>query len=193
MGLLNNIIRWAKITKASDDTQQFATQQMEYLGKVADGIIVFPYGVHANVPPGALALMFSVQGNAENRAAIAWTPKNRPQLKEGECAFYHPPTKAFIIWRENGDLDIETGEGGKGNVNVTCKQANVTASESITLDAPEATITGNLTVDQNLNVTGATALSATVTSNGKDISDTHTHDGSPTAPTGPLSPTGVVI
>ena len=81
--LIKNIVRWAKITTAGTDDQQFATQQMEYLGKVADGIIVFPYGLHGNVPPDALALMFAVQGNPDNRAAIAWTPKNRPKLKSG--------------------------------------------------------------------------------------------------------------
>ena len=192
MNLIKNIVRWARITKAGADDQQFATQQMEYLGKVADGLIVFPYGLHGNVPPDALALMFAVQGNPDNRAAIAWTPKNRPKLAEGEVAFYHPPTGAFMIWRANGDLDIETGDSGGANINIKCKQANITASESVTLDTPETTLTGNATVDGNLTVTGSTTLSATVTSNGKDISDTHTHDGSPTAPDGPISDTGEV-
>lgn len=193
MSMLKNLIRWAKITKAGSDDTQFATQQMTYLKKVGDGIMVFPYGTHANVPPGALALMFAVQGNPDNRAAIAWTPKNRPTLAEGEVAFYHPPTKAFIIWRASGDLDIETGDGGTGNVNINCKQANVTASESVTFDTPEATFTGNVTIDQNLTVTGDTTLSDTVTSNGKDTSDTHKHVGSATAPTGAQVDTGVVV
>lgn len=173
--MLRNLLRWARITKAGSDDQQFATQQMEYLGKVADGLIVFPYGIHGNVPPDALALMFAVQGNADNRAAIAWTPKDRPKLKEGEVAFYHPPTDAFIIWRQSGDLDIETGEGGSANVNVNCKQANITASESMTVDTPESTFTGNMTVQgqitgqSNLNITG------TMTNNGKNVGDTHGH------------------
>ncbi len=188
-----NMIRWARITKAGSDDQQFATQQMEYLGKVADGLIVFPYGLHGNVPPDALAMMFAIQGNPDNRAAIAWTPKNRPKLAEGEVAFYHPPTDAFMIWRANGDLDIETGDGGTGNININCKQANVTASESVTFDTPEATFTGNVTVDMDLTVTGDTTLSSTVTSGGKDISDTHTHVGSATAPAGPQVNTGAVV
>jgi len=207
MNLIKNIVRWARITKAGADDQQFATQQMEYLGKVADGLIVFPYGLHGNVPPDALALMFAVQGNPDNRAAIAWTPKNRPKLAEGEVAFYHPPTDAFIIWRASGDLDIESGDKGGANINIKCKQANITASESVTIDTvdatikaassvtvdtPETTLTGNATVDGNLTVTGSTTLSSTVTSNGKDISDTHTHDGSLTAPDGPVSDTGAV-
>ena len=206
--LIKNIVRWATITKAGSDDQQFATQQMGYLGKVADGIIVFPYGLHGNVPPDALALMFAIQGNSDNRAAIAWTPKNRPKLAEGENAFYHPPTDAFIIWRASGDLDIETGDKGGANININCKQANITASESVTIDtadatikasstviidSPESTFTGNVTIDMNLDVTGNTTLSSTVTSGGKDISDTHTHTGSSTAPSGPISNTGVVV
>lgn len=187
-----NVVRWATITKSGSDDNQFDTQQMSYFGKVADGIIVFPYGLHGNVTPDALALMFSVGDNPENRAAIAWTPKDRPKLAEGEVAFYHPPTDAFMIWRANGDLDIETGDKGSANININCKQANIMASESVNFDTPLATFTGDVTIDNNLTVTGSTTLSSTVTSNGKDISDTHTHSGSPTAATGPISNTGAV-
>jgi phage baseplate assembly protein V len=44
---------------------------------------------------------------------------------------------------------------GTGNVIVNCKVATVKAETSVTLDTPEATITGNLTVMKNLGVTGA--------------------------------------
>lgn len=54
-------------------------------------------------------------------------------------------------------------------------------------------ITGNVIITGDLTVTGASTLSATVTSNGKDISDTHTHAGSPSAPTGPQTNTGVPV
>jgi len=188
-----NVIRMSRITSPGADDKQFPTQQMEYLGKVADGITVFPYGFHANVTADVLALMFSVQGMPENRFAMPFNTKKRPKLAAGEVAFFHPPTNSFIIGRANGDLDIETGNGGTGNVNINCRQANITASESVTLDTPETTLTGNVTIDQNLTVTGDTTLSSTVTSGGKDISDTHTHVGSATAPTGPQVNTGVVV
>jgi len=187
-----NSIRMSVITSPGSDDTQFPTQQMFYLGKVADGITLFPYGFHANVTADVLALMFSVQGLPENRLAMPFNTKKRPKLAAGEVAFFHPPTNSFIIGRANGDLDIETGDGGTGNVNIKCKQANVTASESVSFDTPEATFTGNVTIDGDLDVTGATTLSATVTSNGKDISDTHTHSGSPTAPSGAVSDTGEV-
>ena len=53
-------------------------------------------------------------------------------------------------------------------------------------------LTGKLDITGDLEVSGSTTLSATVTSNGKDISDTHKHIGSPTAATGPVSNTGAV-
>ena len=108
--MIRKLIRWARITKAGTDTEQFATQQLEYMGKVGEGLMVFPYGIHANVPADALALMFSVGGNPENRAAIAWTPKDRPQLAEGEVAFYHPRLPDMIIkLQANGEMLIQSG------------------------------------------------------------------------------------
>ncbi len=188
MSMLRNLIRWITVTKASDDdTSEVPVQQIEYLGKVANTKMIFPYGLYGNVPVGAFGVAWSIQGNPDNRVTMAWTPKNRPKLEAGEVAFYHPPTEAFMIWRVNGDLDIETGNGGGGNVNIMCSEANVMASTSITFDTPAATFTGDLTVD------GDTALSSVVTSGGKDISDTHLHIGSPTAPTGSVSNTGAPL
>ncbi len=154
MSLINNILRWARITKPGSDDKQFATQQMEYLGKVGDGLVIFPYGLHGNVPADSLALMFAVQGNSDNRAAIAWTPKNRPKLKGGEVAFYHPPTDALIKWDESGNLNIITGKNGSGIVNVTASTINMTG---------------------NVNITGDIAVVGTMTNNGKDVGDTHGH------------------
>lgn len=47
---------------------------------------------------------------------------------------------------------------GNGNVVVNCKVATVKADTSVTLDTPEATVTGNLTVQKNLGVVGAMAV-----------------------------------
>ena len=165
--MLYKFIRWARIVAAGKDDGKFPVQQLEYQGKVADGLMLFPYGTHANVPADALAIMFSVGGAADNRAAFAYTPTNRPKLADGEVAFYHPPSGAHMVWRNGGKLEIITD----GTIDITC---------------PSLTITGDLTV------TGSTALAA-VTSNGTDIGDTHTHAGSATAPTGAVSPTGAPV
>lgn len=172
----NNLIRLGRIAdNLPKDQQQFATQKVEYLGKVADATMVFPYGMHANVAIDSLTLLFSVQGNPDNRAAIAWLPKSLPDLKPDEVAFFHPKIPNLIIkLQEDGQLLIKS-------------------AVKVFVDAPEAEFTGNVKINGNLEVVGSTTLSATVTSNGKDISDTHTHSGSPTAPTGAISDTGAVV
>jgi len=152
--LFRNTNRWARITKAGSDDKQFATQQLEYMGKVADALMVFPYGFHANISPDALVLMSAIGDDPENRAAIGGAAKNRPTLAEGEVAFYHPPTDAFIIWRDNGDLEIETGNGGTADINITTTTINITA---------------------DVNIIGNTTFTGEVTANGKDIGDTHGH------------------
>ena len=70
---------------------------------------------------------------------------------------------------------------------------SIKAETKVTVDAPDAEFTGNVKILGNLEVIGESTLSSTVTSNGKDISDTHTHDGSPTAPSGPKTPTGAPL
>lgn len=155
MSMLKNLLRWVRIIKPGvDDPDNFHIQQISYLGKTAETLMLFPYGLHGNVPEDALGLMFSIQNNTDNRATIAWVPKGRPKLKGGEVAFYHPPTDAFIIWRENGDLDIESGNQGAANINI------------------KAALT---TIDGDLTVTGFTRLSEDVTSDGTDISNSHVH------------------
>ena len=222
MGFLNklkNIVRWATVTGPVNQAQQFPVQQVTYKGKVANCMMVFPYGVYAHVSStDVLTMMFAVEGNADNRAGIPAIPQKRPvDLEQNEVAIYHPFTNSFIKFRNNGDISIDTapidpvtGVQTLGNIIINCVNATVTASEnvsvtaiqnigltgveatvtasaSVTIDTPETTITGNLTVDGN------TTLSSTVTSGGKDISDTHTDTGSPSAPSGGVTNTGVVV
>lgn len=164
MSLLNKLLRWGRITKAGSDAEQFATQQTEYLGKVADTLLVFPYGVHGNVPADALALLFAMQGNPDNRAAIAWTPKIRPKLVDGEVAFYHPPTGGTVIWKANGNLEITT----EADIIATCANLTANVSGDTTVDSGgniSATAGGNISADAsgNLSATAGGAASVTAT------------------------------
>ncbi len=159
MSRIKNFIRWARVTAALAGSKQFPVQQMEYMGKTADGFMVFPYGLFANVPKDTLALMMAIQGNPDNRAAIPCSVDNRPTLNEGEPALYHPLIPDLkIVLQSNGRMLIKSLVG-------------------VDVEAPEATFSGNVTIAGDLSVTGDTALGATVTSNGKDISETHTHGG----------------
>lgn len=166
---LKRVIRWARVTSAGNDTGRFPVQQVGYHGKVGDCLMIFPYGHHANLSPDSLVAMFAVEGDADNRAGIGYTPKIRPTLKNGEVAVYHPLTGTIIKFNEAGGI-------------------NINAIAPITIDAPDITMNStNHTINTTnyaLNcTTGTSAASGSMnftgdlTSNGKDISDTHTHSG----------------
>ena len=165
--MLKGIIRLCEVTLAGEGTADYPQQQIEYMEKTANAISWFPYGFHANLPPETLAILFAISGVPEARVFMGGSPKDRPlDLESGEVAFFHPSTGSEIRLKANGDIQ---------------------------LTAPNVNIVGNLDVSGTLDIAGATSLGATVTSNGTDISDTHTHVGSPTAPSGSQSNTGVPV
>jgi len=181
---LKNQMRYVSVTSAgADDTSKLHTQQVTYLGKDADTLVMEQYGFHSNAPAGSFGVAFSIQNNPENRLSMVWEPKDRPQLESGEVAFYHPSTDAFIIWRKGGDLDIETGGSGTAAINI--KSGNITIdSGDITVTSDDVSITASdveiisalTTITGNLVVTGTTTLGPTVTSGGVGIGGTHRHN-----------------
>lgn len=133
--MLRKVVRFAEITKAAVSGLQFAVQQVRYRGKSGDSAMIFPYGLHANVPPGTLGLMFTLAGSNDNRATIPTSIKVRPELQPGEVALHHPSTESLIVWRQGGKLEV-------------------TAVGDVTINAPNATlnvgalnVTGTMTVD----------------------------------------------
>ena len=177
MGLLNkirNLVRFVKITGPADNSKQFPVQQVTFKGKVANTMMAFPYGMYANVTTtDGLGLMFSVEGNEENRTCIGMVPQKRPtDLALDEVAVYHPYSDSFIKFRNDGSISL---------------QASILNVEG------DLDISGDVEISGNLTVGGDTTLGVIVTSGGINISGTHTHVGSPTAPTGLVSPTGIPI
>jgi hypothetical protein len=168
---------WGRIT-GKDKDLKYPDQQAVFLGRVGDYTVVFPYGLYADLPNDTLLKEIA------HGVAVPVTVKRPSDTEQAEPVFFHPATNTRIIARNNGDLDIITTEGN-GDVNISTVNANVTASGdmvatvagSTTFDTPETTFTGNVTIQGNAEVQGNTTLGATVTSNGKDISDTHTHSG----------------
>ena len=82
-----------------------------------------------------------------------------------------------ITLKPSGDIDIET----TANVNVTCKQAVVKASASVTLDTPATAITGKLDVTGPITSGASVTAPAVVGSSsvkvaGKEVGG-HTHNG----------------
>lgn len=161
-----NLIRYGRITKRLTRKGQFAVQQTAYLGKVADAHMVHPYGLHANAPADSLVLLFSVQDNPDNRAALPMDVKNWPDLAEGEVALYHPTTGGLVVWQASGNLEITTA----ADVAVSC--ANLTATATGNLSA---TVTGAATVTaDSLSATAtttATVAAATIAANASATAD----------------------
>jgi len=93
----------------------------------------------------------------------------------------------------NGNLEIHSD----GDIKATCENIEVTANTNVTLTAPTINLNGNTTIDGTLDVTGTTTAptvqaATSLTVGGKEMSG-HTHSGSPTAPSGPVSATGAPI
>ena len=165
---MNFLSNWlAKITKKGDESKSFPIQQFEMNGRVGDAYVVSPYGVHANLPEGQPALNMSPDGTI----LMGIDPVGRIKVEAGEVVFYHPITKSKIHFKNNKDIDIET----ETDINATCDNINVTATTKATVTAPDIALIGNVAITGDLSVSGSTALSSTVTSGGKDISDTHGH------------------
>ena len=216
INMIRNMTRRSVITLAGSDDGDYPIQQITYLGKATECEMISPYGLHANLPIDVTLLTtWSVQGQEDNRVGMGYTPKLRPkELPEGELVLYHPLTQTKLHFKNNGDLDIDV-TGDNGDLNVTIKKdlnitvngnasinvignAAVDIDGTATVDCPttdwngDINLTGKLKITGDLEVSGSSTLSSTVTSSGKDISNTHTHVGSPTAPSGSVTPTGVV-
>jgi hypothetical protein len=187
--LLTKLIRWASVVRAGSDADQFPTQQVEYLGKVADCIMVFPYGMHANVHGDSLAVMLAMNGALDNRAAIPSSMNNRQALAGGEVMIYSPLSGSSVIFKANGDI-IANAKGNitaiaGGNVSVTASgTADVTASgalslnssASIALTAPAIGLNGAVTVVGGLNSDSVT-VSGALSQGGKNVGAAHVHSG----------------
>ena len=106
---IKRLVRWGKVTRASDESRQFPVQQVSYLGKAGNAMMLFPYGHHANIPPETLALLLSVQGSSEAKVALPTSAQERPvALVAGEVVVFHPGSKSRIHFLDSGDIEIKS-------------------------------------------------------------------------------------
>lgn len=162
MSVLRNLLKLCRFTKPGADDKQFPIQQVEYLGKAVDVAVVFPFGMHANIPEDFLGVLMQLSGQEQNRVVLPISPKQRQKgLSSGDVIYYSPVTGESILFSASGGITI----------------------------SGDVTYADNVTINGNLTVLGDTTLGANVTSNGKDISDTHVHSGV----TAGVSNTGPVV
>lgn len=132
---ITNIIKRAFITLAGGDNDKFQTTQINYLGKVADMEVIYPYGLCGNPPAGSLVLLFNVQGQEENKAGIANLPNQRfKNLKPGEVVLGNYLTGSYIKFLENGDIEMfaKSGKINIVNTNVISNQDVIASGISLT-------------------------------------------------------------
>lgn len=188
---MKNDIKLAAVSLPGKDDKFYPDTQITFNGSTADAVSIYAYGTHANAPVDSHFLLFSLNGQAENKAGIAFNPELRQKnLKPGEVVHGNFVTGSTVFYDEDGNIVVNCEKDeivtikGASTVNITGNaaitiggEATIDVTGNTTLTTPLATVDGNLTVTGDLTVTRDTILSATVTSNGKDISNTHKHSG----------------
>lgn len=158
MRLLSNI--WARITGA-DPRAGYPQQQAVALDRTGDFIIVSPYGLYCDLPDNALLRVIAPG------IAIPVTVDRPDDAGRDEPTIFHPATNTRVIFRSDGSLDVETGNGGTAPVRVNCTTATITASNGVTVDTPLASFTGDVDIAGSVTVGGAVTAVGVVT--GSDL------------------------
>jgi len=189
---IKNVIRWAMTTRDGDDSGDCPKLQVGYLGKIGDAAAWFPYGLHANVPAGELAVMFAMNGNPESRVVLPGSVKSRPHpLAVGEVVLYHPGTGAMVHLKANGDVLVSS----PGNVSIEAAgDVTATAAGDVT-----ATAAGNATITAGgVAAIDAPDIQAAIGATSRLLNETalatyndHTHPGGGGNPADPQMVPGV--
>ena len=186
-----NLIQLGQVSLSGDDSGPMPVTQVQSYGQASDVLVVWPYGMHGNLPVDSYTISWSINGQQENRAIVGFKPDIRQKnLKPGEVIFGNFVRKSTIFFDDDGNIivncekDIKVTVKGASIVNITGDAAliiggaaTIDVTGNTTLTTPLATVDGDLTVTGDLTVQTNTILGANVTSNGKDISDTHKHSG----------------
>ncbi len=199
--MISRLLRWARITLGGSDTLQHPQQQVGYTRKVADAVVLQPYGVHGNIPEDTLVLLGVVGGADGDKVILGVMPPDRQTLPEGEVTYYHPATGTRIHLRNSGAIEIDTSgasgqitittgggavnlDTGGGALTATVGAAAVTAT-SVAVTSPTVSVvaatsvavtTPAMTVSGNLAIGGTLSSVGNATISGKDFL-AHTHGG----------------
>lgn len=175
--LIKNLFKIAKLLSV-DDSGDLRFGSVSMLGKNQKILLFSPYGLMHKPPSNSLTLVWSQQGQESNAIGMADDPKNRTlkNLKPGEVALGNYLTEHYIFFDENGkctlitdDLDILVTE----NCNIEAKNMSIDVQEDLDLAANNVTI--EATADLTLIASDTEITSTTLTHNGTNIGDDHSH------------------
>lgn len=180
MGLFKRLIRWALVTKAGGDAGAYPIQQITYLGKTADAVMLFPYGLHANVDGDSIGPVFVFNGTDENRGMLPTSMTRRSKLGSGDVELYSPVSRSRVTIRANGNVEVDGADvsvTASGNATVTAGgDITATASGTLNASAASASITAaTIALNGDVTVTGGMSVSGAMTNAGKDVGATHGH------------------
>jgi phage gp45-like len=175
-----NSIKLGKVTKNTNDAEKFPTFQISYLGKVSDAAILLPYGLTSRpMPDDTLCLVFSIQGQEENRIAVPLGTTNRKKgLKDGETVLENSDTGAFLYLDEDGNLRVNIPKDliqivesvsvtASGSIAISATGAAALTASGLTITAPTVVLSGSLQVGTGFGCNGKSPQTpATITAAG---------------------------
>lgn len=151
-------VKGGQLAKVGDDSGNAPVSQLKYDGKTIDFYELTPYSIYSKCPAGdnSWVTHWSYNQQEENRVGIANVLASRyKDFKDGEAIHGNVLSGTHIKYAENGDMNITVTNNQNINISGNC---TVTVSGNVTLNAPEATVNGNMTINGTLDVTGTTTL-----------------------------------
>ncbi|MCK4962073.1 MAG: hypothetical protein KAS19_06290 [Anaerolineales bacterium] len=147
--MIENLIKQAKLTRNTGDTESFPVMQITYLKKVADATIMLPTGYAAKGLPGnTLCLVFSVMANEELRYAMPLSQLNRMTgLVDGEVAIKNEKTEDYIYLRDDQIIEVS-------------------AEQQLFIDTLLTFITGDVFIEGDADIVGNTEIDGQFGCNG---------------------------
>lgn len=145
--------------------------------------------------PGARR--FHSLSDAVATVGLSSIPNKIPDFDPDNIVIKKDDLSVYISINKDSSMEIYSDS----NMTVTSKAnvtLNVTGDLTINSDGPtlvkseDIKLDGSVVITGDLKVEGSTSLTTDVTSAGANIGNKHKHAGPITAPSGPVSPTGIV-
>jgi len=170
MPFMKNIIRKIIITLdriSNTDTQN----QGNYMDNIVKYTSFYPYGLIGKAKKDSMAMLFSLSKDHSHLMAMEYDNKKLLDLfttvEPGEVAIYHPDKGSYVIFKNNGDIQVVSVNDLILNIgkNVT-KTIGEDRTENISGDDTQV-ISGAKKITANtLNITSTTTHNGNVTING---------------------------
>lgn len=144
-----------------------STAQVSFLDQTKEIPQIAPYGFFSMPPIESVWTVFSLLDTDDILVGVGNDYRNGPTgLKAGEIAVYNTLTKASHIFKANGDVEVFTDKeliiNATNKVTINTKVADINVSVSATIDCPETTWTGNITLEGDFLQTGAMTVDGSV-------------------------------